>query len=377
MKKIIFILTLQTVLLAYISNAQPGYYPNRPSIGRHNRYSNCTEPFAEVRFNRDYPGLANTSLHYRDYEIRSYIRYKCLTSDQIRRLAQLYSTDGERERFLLYAFNFVFDLEDYSVAATSLLTVPMRNDFYQFLASKGIPTGDLVYVYPPNYYPNGNYNGYPPPPNNGTYNNYPPPNNNYPPQNGTPPNNGTYNNYPPQNGTPPNNGTYNNYPPPNNNYPPQNGTPPNNGTYNNYPPPNNNGSNNNQPIQNATIPPPASNTNINGNNTVQNNNNDTGNRSTISTASYENLKTQIAQKSFEKERIELANQTLKQNSLTSIQIAGIMRLLAFDNNRLDFAKYAYSYVYDKENYTAVTDALAFDSNKKVLKDFLATSSVKN
>ena len=315
MKKIIFILTLQTVLLAYISNAQPGYYPNRPSIGRHNRYSNCTEPFAEVRFNRDYPGLANTSLHYRDYEIRSYIRYKCLTSDQIRRLAQLYSTDGERERFLLYAFNFVFDLEDYSVAATSLLTVPMRNDFYQFLASKGIPTGDLVYVYPPNYYPNGNYNGYPPPPNNGTYNN--------------------------------------------------------------YPPPNNNGSNNNQPIQNATIPPPASNTNINGNNTVQNNNNDTGNRSTISTASYENLKTQIAQKSFEKERIELANQTLKQNSLTSIQIAGIMRLLAFDNNRLDFAKYAYTYVYDKENYTAVTDALAFDSNKKVLKDFLATSSVKN
>ena len=344
MKKIIFILAVQSVLFTFILNAQPGYNPNRPSIGRHNRYSNCTQPFAEVRFNRDYPGLANTSLRYRDYEIRSYIRYKCLTSDQIRRLAQLYSTDGERERFLLYAFNFVFDLEDYSVTASSLVTVPMRNDFYQFLGSKGIPTGDLVYVYPPNYYPNGNYNGYPPLPNNGNYNNYPP-------QNGTPPNNGTYNNYPPQNNT-----GSNNY------YPPQN---------------NNNGYNTNPQTQNVTLPPPTSNTNLNGNIGLQNNNYTADNRSMMSTTAYENLKTQISQKSFEKERIELANQTVTQNSLTANQISGILRLLAFDNNRLDFAKYAYAHVYDKENYAAVTDALAFDSNKKALKDFLSAGSVKN
>ena len=373
MKKIIFILTVQSVLFTFILNAQPGYNPNRPSIGRHNRYSNCTEPFADMRFNRDYPGLANMSLRYRDYEIRSYIRYKCLTSDQIGRLALLYATDGERERFLLYAFNFVFDLQDYSITATSLVTVTMRNDFYQFLASKGIPTGDLVYVYPPNYYPNGNYNG------------YPPQNNNYPPQNGNPSNNGTYNNYPPQNGNP-NNGTYNNYPPQNgnpnngtyNNYPPQNGTPSNSGTYNNYPPQNNNsGYNNNPQTQNSTLPPTTSNTNNYGNNSVYNNNNDSGNRATMSVTAYENLKTQISQKSFEKERIELANQTVKQNILTANQIAGILRLLAFDNNRLDLAKFAYSYVLDKENYAAVSDALAFDSNKKALKEFLAVSSPKN
>ncbi len=370
MKKIIFILVVQSVLFTFILNAQPGYNPNRPSIGRHNRYSNCTQPFAEVRFNRDYPGLANTSLRYRDYEIRSYIRYKCLTSDQIRRLAQLYSTDGERERFLLYAFNFVFDLEDYSVSATSLVTVPMRNDFYQFLGSKGIPTGDLVYVYPPNYYPNGNYNGYPPPPNN-----YYPPQNNTGSNNYYPPQNGSNNNYPPQNNT----GSNNNYPPQNNtgsnnNYPPQNNT----GSNNNYPPQNNNnGYNTNPQTQNATIPPPASNTNINGNIGLQNNNYTADNRSIMSTTAYENLKTQISQKSFEKERIESANQTVKQNFLTATQIAGILRLLAFDNNRLDFAKYAYPYVYDKENYAAVTDALAFDSNKKALKDFLTAGSVKN
>ena len=326
MKKIIFILIVLSVFFTFILTAQPGYYPNRPSVGRHNRYSNCSEPFAEVRFNRDYPGLSNTSLRYRDYEIRSYIRYKCLTSDQIAHLALLYATDGERERFLLYAFNFVFDLQDYSITASSLVTVTMRNDFYQFLASKGIPTGDLVYVYPPNYYQNGYYNG------------YPPQNNNYPPQNGNP-----YN------------GTYNNYPPQNNNY----------------------GNNNNSQTQNSTLPPTASNTINYGNNPVNNNNNNSGNRATMSMTAYENLKTQISQKSFEKERMELANQTVKQNILTANQIAGILRLLAFDNNRLDFAKFAYSYVFDKENYAAVSDALAFDSNKKALKEFLAVSSAKN
>ena len=54
-----------------------------------------------------------------------------------------------------------------------------------------------------------------------------------------------------------------------------------------------------------------------------------------------------------------------------------MQILAFDNNRLDFAKYAYPYVYDKENYALVTNALSFDSNKKALKDFLNSASAKH
>ena len=353
MKKLIFIITFQSFFGVLFLNAQPpggGYYPNRPSISEHNRYSNCPEPFSEVHFNRDYPGLANTSLRYRDYEIRSYIRYKCLSSDQIRRLASLYATDRERERFLIYSFNFVFNLEDYSITAMSLVTVPTRNDFYQFLASKGIATGDLVYVYPPNYnpyYPNTNPNNYP---------NY-----TYPPQN----NNGGYNNnYPP----PANSGTNNNYP--NNN---------NNGNNNsNYPPSqNNNGYTLEPQAQGKSVTPPPANSGVNNNYPNNNNNYAPNNRPMMSFQNFENLKTQISQKSFEKERLELANQSVTQNFLTANQISGIMQILAFDNNRLDFAKYAYPYVYDKENYALVTNALSFDSNKKALKDFLNSASAKH
>ncbi len=386
MKKLVLIITFQSFLGVLFLNAQQEHNPNRPSIREHNWHSNCAQPFSETHFNRDYQGLSNISLRYRDYEIRSYLRYKCLSSDQLRRLALLYATDRERERFLMYAFNFVFDLEDYSVTASSLVTIPTRNDYYQFLASKGIPTGDLVYVYPPNYnpyYPNNypNNNVYPPPPNtNGNYNNnYP---NTYP--NTYPNNNGNNNNYPPQtnNGNNSNNGNYNNYPPQtsnaggNNNYPNSN-----NGNNNaGYPPsPSNNGYTLEPQTGSYTPSPPTSNTNTNGNNLPNNNNNNyaPNNRPMMSFTNFENLKTQISHKSFEKERVELANQTVTQNFLTSSQIAGIMRLLSFDSNRFDFAKYAYPYVFDKENYSTVGDALSFDSNKKALKDFLSGSTAKH
>ena len=68
----------------------------------------------------------------------------------------------------------------------------------------------------------------------------------------------------------------------------------------------------------------------------------------------------------------LRESLLSNNVVTAIQVAEIARLMTFDGNRLDFAKFAFDYTYDRDVYNVVADALTFQKNKEDLQRYTQT-----
>ncbi len=86
---------------------------------------------------------------------------------------------------------------------------------------------------------------------------------------------------------------------------------------------------------------------------------------------YESIRASIAAKSFDKTRIDLAKQAIRNNSMSSDQIAGLAKLLTYDSSRLALAKFGYRYVADPGNYFVLNDLFAFESSVKQLSDYIA------
>ncbi len=280
----------------------------------------CTESFATRSFNRDYAGLSATNYYHLEKELKDYVKFRCLTSEQVRRLAINFPTDREKYDFLIYSFTYVFDIENYAMTGTVMANRNARDAFYRFLVREGVPAGDYYtdpyasgYAYggvgvPPQYYANPN---------------------------GLVPQQNVYN---------PN--VYNN----NNNNP-----------YDNYHPNNQNGNNQNGNNQSG---------NYNNPNAYNNGTLNAGPQGIMSYREFEALKARIRQNTFDKKRVETAKNLTKQNVLSSNQVVEIVQLITSDNNRLDYAKFAYDYVSDRENYMIVVESMAFDSSKKELQRYL-------
>jgi len=72
--------------------------------------------------------------------------------------------------------------------------------------------------------------------------------------------------------------------------------------------------------------------------------------------------------SFDSGKLELAKNYVATNRLNAQQIAEITRNFSFDSNRLAFAKYAYPYCIDKNNYFQLKPAFQFSSSYDDLVD---------
>lgn len=90
----------------------------------------------------------------------------------------------------------------------------------------------------------------------------------------------------------------------------------------------------------------------------------------MSTEDFASAKASISSKSFEDSKLTLAKQIAASNHLTSKQVKEIMQLFSFEDSKLDFAKYAYKYVYDPNNYYIVNDAFKFSSSIDELNEFI-------
>jgi Domain of unknown function (DUF4476) len=289
----------------------------------------CTEPFATRSFNRDYAGLSATHYYHIEKELKDYVKFRCLTSEQIRRLAINFPTDREKYDFLIYSFTYVFDIENYAMTGTVMANRNARDAFYRFLVREGVPAGD--------YYTDPFAGGY-------AYNGVVAPPQYYANSNGV---------VLQQNGNNPNG--FNN-----------NGNNNSNNPYDNYNPNNPNGNNpngNNNPNNNQ-------NGNYNNPNAYNNGSLNAGPQGIMSYKEFEALKARIRQNTFDKKRVETAKTLTRQSVLTSNQIVEIVQLITSDNNRLEFAKFAYDYVSDRENYEIVVETMAFDSSKKDLQRYL-------
>lgn len=83
------------------------------------------------------------------------------------------------------------------------------------------------------------------------------------------------------------------------------------------------------------------------------------------------LKSSIANKSFESSKLQIAKQALAGNYFSSAQVADLMREFDFETTRLDFAKSAYPRVIDKQNYYQVNNGFTFESSIQDLNQYIA------
>lgn len=90
----------------------------------------------------------------------------------------------------------------------------------------------------------------------------------------------------------------------------------------------------------------------------------------LNPADFNQAKEQIKNESFDSSRLTLAKQVVSGNGLNAAQITEICKLFSFENNALDFAKYAYQYCLDANKYYLVNDAFKRESSKRELNEFI-------
>ena len=82
------------------------------------------------------------------------------------------------------------------------------------------------------------------------------------------------------------------------------------------------------------------------------------------------LMTSLNNTAFDNDRYNIATLAVSQGNITTAQVKEICSAFTFENKKLDFAKYGYSYTIDKENYFAVADVFTFASSKRELLDHI-------
>jgi len=78
----------------------------------------------------------------------------------------------------------------------------------------------------------------------------------------------------------------------------------------------------------------------------------------------------IQNESFENSKLNTAKQISSNNNLCVSQIVQICRLFSFEQTKLDFAKYAYRYCVDPNNYYLLNDVFSFAASKDELRKFI-------
>lgn len=80
--------------------------------------------------------------------------------------------------------------------------------------------------------------------------------------------------------------------------------------------------------------------------------------------------TTIKNQSFEDTRLKTAKQVITANCLNTDQIIQIANTFNFEDNKLDFAKYAYDYCIEPRNYFKLNGIFSFSSNVDELSDYV-------
>jgi hypothetical protein len=85
---------------------------------------------------------------------------------------------------------------------------------------------------------------------------------------------------------------------------------------------------------------------------------------------FDALKQTLRNEPFDDKKLSIAKQVVRDNYISSAQVKELLQQFAFENNKLDFAKYAYQYVSDRGNYFIVYDAFTFSNSKDELARYI-------
>lgn len=78
----------------------------------------------------------------------------------------------------------------------------------------------------------------------------------------------------------------------------------------------------------------------------------------------------ITQSSFDDTKLTTAKSIVSNNCVSTDQVVQLCNLFSFEDNKLEFAKFAYRYTTDPRNYFKVNDVFSFSSNKEELSEFV-------
>jgi len=94
----------------------------------------------------------------------------------------------------------------------------------------------------------------------------------------------------------------------------------------------------------------------------------------MSNTDFQRAKSSVEKQSFAESKMKVAKQFTTSNCLSTDQIIEIVNLFSFEENKLDFAKFAYSKCVDKNNYFHVNDAFSFSSSTDELTEYIESVS---
>ena len=95
-----------------------------------------------------------------------------------------------------------------------------------------------------------------------------------------------------------------------------------------------------------------------------------GRRSCMTPGDFNLALTTIKNQSFEDTRLKTAKQVITANCLNVDQIILIANTFNFEDNKLDFAKYAYDFCIEPRNYFKLNGIFSFSSNVDELSDYV-------
>lgn len=78
----------------------------------------------------------------------------------------------------------------------------------------------------------------------------------------------------------------------------------------------------------------------------------------------------LKDQSFDDKKADIAKLCVYMGTFCTSDIAQMAKLFSFDDNRLDFLKYAYQYCSDPQNYPTLRDCFSFSSNYDKLLEFI-------
>jgi hypothetical protein len=85
---------------------------------------------------------------------------------------------------------------------------------------------------------------------------------------------------------------------------------------------------------------------------------------------FNNALSVIRKESFDSSKLATAKQVTATNYLSVNQIVQICRLFSFESSKLDYAKFAYNYCVDKNNYFQVNEVFNYTSSKDELRKYI-------
>lgn len=87
-------------------------------------------------------------------------------------------------------------------------------------------------------------------------------------------------------------------------------------------------------------------------------------------ADFQRAKNTIANADFDDDKLTIAKQVLGMNCLTVDQVKQLGMLFDFEDNKLEFAKFAWGRTYDLGNYYILNDMFDFSSSIDELNEYI-------